>query len=239
MNTYIALGDSMSIDLYADLDARELGLIAPSSSGKGAASLLMKNDDELWPEFRGRDLSSQGVTRFINLTADGATTHGLPGQVSRITPSDEPTLVTLTIGGNDLISIAFSGADIPTATRELAHAEKRLHESLARLTQLRPTLTLIATTVYDPTDRTWRLPGVGHEVDVSDYSHLFHRWNDRLRGLEKPPMILVADADRHFAGHGYRTGDRWYWPQSIIEPSARGASEIRRLWLGKLVDRGQ
>ncbi len=50
----------------------------------------------------------------------------------------------------------------------------------------------------------------------------------RLRG------VRLADAHAHFLGHGARReGDEpWYWPRSMIEPSARGASEIRRLWLG-------
>jgi hypothetical protein len=30
--------------------------------------------------------------------------------------------------------------------------------------------------------------------------------------------------------------DRWYWKRSWIEPNARGASEIRRLWLDALAD---
>src|SRR4051812_31795512 len=56
---YIALGDSMSIDLYPALDAGEIdvavalewdaaaGAVAPV----GAASLLHRNVDERWPEF--------------------------------------------------------------------------------------------------------------------------------------------------------------------------------------------
>ena len=37
----------------------------------------------------------------------------------------------------------------------------------------------------------------------------------------------------HFAGHGLsaRSPERWYWPHMIIELSAPGASEVRRLWL--------
>jgi hypothetical protein len=28
--------------------------------------------------------------------------------------------------------------------------------------------------------------------------------------------------------------ERWYWRQNLIEPNARGASEIRRVWLGAI-----
>jgi hypothetical protein len=29
--------------------------------------------------------------------------------------------------------------------------------------------------------------------------------------------------------------DRWYWRRSLLEPNARGASEIRRVWLEALL----
>jgi hypothetical protein len=28
--------------------------------------------------------------------------------------------------------------------------------------------------------------------------------------------------------------DRWYWRRNMIEPNARGASEMRRVWLEAL-----
>ena len=44
----------------------------------------------------------------------------------------------------------------------------------------------------------------------------------------------VADIHARFLGHGLTEPDpprRWYWDDMIIEPNARGASEVRRLWL--------
>ena len=64
---YIALGDSMSIDLYPALDAGEIdvavalerrveaGAIAPL----GAASLLYQNDDARYPDSQSLDLASR------------------------------------------------------------------------------------------------------------------------------------------------------------------------------------
>ena len=45
--------------------------------------------------------------------------------------------------------------------------------------------------------------------------------------------ILLADVHRRFLGHGVTAPerDRWYWRRNPIEPNARGASEIRRVWL--------
>ena len=57
--TYVALGDSMSIDRYPDLDYSGRERLLPVT-GLGAASLLARNDDHVWPEFAGRDL----LTRY-------------------------------------------------------------------------------------------------------------------------------------------------------------------------------
>ena len=54
---YVALGDSMSIDLYPALDAGETdvavalerSVLAGNVAPLGAASLLYQNDDARWP----------------------------------------------------------------------------------------------------------------------------------------------------------------------------------------------
>src|ERR671918_517525 len=79
---YVALGDSMSIDLYPALDAGETdvavalewdaraGAVAPL----GAASLLHRNVDGRYPEFAGRDLTTRfSEIGFRNVAEDGAT----------------------------------------------------------------------------------------------------------------------------------------------------------------------
>ena len=101
---YIALGDSISIDLYPAEDVARRHPGKANSDRLGAASLLVQNDDRLWPEFRGRDLKSRFPDiKPTDLTADGATTETLLRQVDRIPRSDEPALVTITAGGNDLL----------------------------------------------------------------------------------------------------------------------------------------
>ena len=64
--------------------------------------------------------------------------------------------------------------------------------------------------------------------------------NDGIRAMAKArERVVLADIQAHFAGHGLSaaTPERWYWPHMIIEPSARGASEVRRLWLQAVTDR--
>src|SRR5437016_3726173 len=111
---YVALGDSMSIDLYPALDAGEMdvavalervataGYVAPL----GAASLLYKNSEEYWPDDAGDDLVSlYPNVEFQNLASDGATIGEVFGeQLPLLEGTDERVLLTLTVGGNDLLS---------------------------------------------------------------------------------------------------------------------------------------
>ena len=50
------------------------------------------------------------------------------------------------------------------------------------------------------------------------------------------PRAVLADVYAHFLGHGVAAedADRWYWRRSLIEPNARGASEVRRVWVDAL-----
>ena len=65
---YVALGDSMSTDHYPTCDVRDLDAPPARLDPLGASSLLYRNDDARWPEFRGRDLESQQPgTELVNL----------------------------------------------------------------------------------------------------------------------------------------------------------------------------
>jgi lysophospholipase L1-like esterase len=221
---YIALGDSVSIDLYPALDAGETdvavalewdnraGAVAPL----GAASLFHSNVDDRYPEFEGRDLVTRyGSIGFLNLAEDGATIGDVFGsQIPLLTASDEPTIVTMTVGGNDLLSAFANRPDaglLSGVVRDVADAYEFLVETIERA---RPEAALILTTVYDPSDL-----------------------NARIRRLAtQARRAAVADAHSHFQGHGVTApaAERWYWKRNLIEPSAAGASEIRRLWLDAL-----
>jgi lysophospholipase L1-like esterase len=242
---YIALGDSISIDKYpaADLQNRDWGV--------GAASLFHRNEDELWPEFRGVDLATlvpgiryRGSRRDYelregdNLTEDGWTTRHVLHDVKEMPPSSERTLVTLTVGGNDLLgAVGFYGREAaaqegPDPAKTIA---ARLHEIVERLFDVRPETTLIVGTVYDPSDGTNRLPMV--EGSLERQAEWLARYNQAVRDLvAADPRLHLADIHQHFLGHGMTAPpeERWYWSGLIIEPSAHGASEVRRLWIDAL-----
>lgn len=243
---YVALGDSMSIDLYPALDAGETdvsvalewdaraGAVAPL----GAASLLHRNADDRYPEFTGRDLLARDPrTTLSNLAEDGATIGDVFGsQLSQLEESEEDTLITLSVGGNDLLS-AFANRPVPALmrgiVRDIAEGYEFLVESLRRV---RPRSVILLTTVYDPSDDTRRIPGVLDGAGELPLETL-HELNGRIREVAvRTPRTAVAEAYQHFLGHGVTAAeaDRWYWKRSWIEPNAAGASEIRRVWLDAL-----
>ncbi|MEA2464628.1 MAG: hypothetical protein QOJ98_2375 [Acidobacteriota bacterium] len=229
---YIALGDSISIDVYPAADAERRFAGKASTDRLGAASLLYENDDRFWPEFRGRDLHSVLPSlEYDDLTADGATTQSLLRQVERIPRGDEETLVTITAGGNDLLgAIGSRGGSNP-----VIEIVDRLRTGIDRLLELCPQAFVLVGTVYDPSDGTKRLPGYQRELERE--AEWLDEYNDFVRKLATTdPRLRFADIHQHFLGHGLTAPEeeRWYLRESIIEPSARGASEVRRLWLERL-----
>jgi lysophospholipase L1-like esterase len=170
----------------------------------------------------------------VNLAEDGATIGDVFGsQLSQLEESEDPTLITLSIGGNDLLS-AVANRPVPSLlrgiVRDIAEGYEFLVESLRRS---RPNSTLVLTTVYDPSDDTRRIPGAFEGAGDLPLEFL-HDFNERINGIsERTPGSAVADAYRHFLGHGVTAAEAtcWYWKRSWIEPNAVGASEIRRLWL--------
>ncbi len=243
---YVALGDSVSIDLYPALDAGDVdvavalehdpaaGRVAPL----GAASLFYKNDVDRWPEFTADDL----VTRmpaidFRNLAIDGATIGDVFGeQMTQLDETDELTLVTLTVGGNDLLS-AYSGRArrslLDRIENDIADAYDFLLDTLR--TKL-PAGTFVIATVYDPSDGSGRIPGVYDDAGPLPLE-ILDRFNAHVRTLAAgTPRTLLADVHAHFLGHGVSAAEseRWYWRRSLIEPNAKGAHQVRALWLDVL-----
>jgi len=245
-NRYIALGDSASIDLYPALDAGEIDIAVAlerrTSAGQvasiGAASLLYQNSEAHWPDFGGEDLVtlSPGI-ELQNLAQDGATIGDVFGeQLPMVEEGDDPVLVTLTIGGNDLLS-AFSNRPRRTLLERIEHDIEEAYDFLVETLRGRfPQGTYVLTTVYDPSDRSGKIPGVFEDAGPLPLEVL-DRLNAHIRRLASgTPRAVLADVYAHFLGHGVTAeeADRWYWRRSLIEPNALGASEVRRVWLDAL-----
>src|SRR4051812_38291346 len=222
---YVALGDSMSIDDYA------------GGPGRGAAALLHRNRDAEFPGWQGRDLRGHELQ---SLARDGATVLDvLHRQLPAVTRP--PTLVTLTMGGNDLLSsYGVTGPDAEAAESAVDRIAAIGAAVLVRLRRLAGDgCRIIVTTIYDPTDGTGDMRSV-----------LSTSWPEGLRFLARANAVLtelagrygaaVADVHRHFAGHGNHAGDpgqteaypanRELWYCGAVEPNGWGAHEIRRVW---------
>jgi hypothetical protein len=138
----------------------------------------------------------------------------------------------MTVGGNDLLS-AFANRPrrslLESIARDVAEAYEFLLDSVRRA---RPNALILLTTIYDPSDRLGRIPGVLEEAGALPLPVL-DALNDRIRTLAAgTPGARLADVYAHFLGHGASVPqeDRWYWSRSLVEPNARGAHEIRRVW---------
>ncbi len=220
---YLALGDSMSIDAYA------------GGPGRGAASLLHRNRDRDFPEWQGRDLHTRGYLAH-NLTRDGATTTDvLASQLPRI-PA-RPDLVTLSIGGNDLMQAYGNAAAARAVIATVAQRADRILDTLRAVAA--PGAPLVVTTVYDPSDGTGALPA-GGLPPWPEGPGLVAELNAALTAAAHRHDALVADVHAHFHGHGAAAGDpaqpdprpadRRLWYCGVIEPNAWGAHEIRCTW---------
>jgi lysophospholipase L1-like esterase len=224
-STYVALGDSISIDDYA------------GGQGRGGASLLYRNRDDDFPRWRGHDLVSGDPEAVFHLLAsDGATTSTLLAvQMPRLIELQvRPTLVSVTVGGNDVLS----GYGDTAAARAIIH---RVSLGLSRaLGELQPLLApdgrVLVGTVYDPSDGTGDAPRLGLPP-WSDAVAVIGELNAALRHVAAEHGAAVAEIDRHFSGHGLLAGDatrpdprpsnRDLWLCSVIEPNAWGAGGVR------------
>lgn len=236
---YVALGDSMSIDLYPHRDlARRL---PDAGASLGAASLLFRNNDLAWPHFKSKGLVYEyPQIEFVNLCEDGATTFDFMGVSTSPLIENfkaDPILVTITLGGNDLLSVLLGDKARNEAEHEVIGLMQRYDLVVRRFEETFPRAMFLLNTIYDPSDGSGDMPGVpnfGLQLDLLD------RFNVWLRKYAANSGAMLADVHQHFLGHGVSAPpeDRWYWDENMIEPSAAGASEIRRLWLQQLSDNG-
>ncbi len=186
-----------------------------NEQGVTPGGLVVRNDDRLFPEFRGRDLAAhvaKGQVRLEHRARDGATVQGLPAQ-ARDLRVEGPAMAMVTIGGNDLLTglIVDRGPGITNFAAAL--------DAFLKALPIRPVL---LGNVYDPTfgDDARNFLGVDPALARSNHDRL----NAALAEIAGRYGALV-DLHAHFL-----TGDP-SWFTHTIEPSLRGASEVRRVFL--------
>jgi lysophospholipase L1-like esterase len=222
---YAALGDSMSIDDYA------------GGPGRGAASLLLRNRDDDFPTWAGRDLTARDpAARLYVLASDGATSTTVAReQLPRLRRlGAAPTLATVTMGGNDLLAAYGDAAAARRAIQTVvANGQAVLAELRGLMGRDAP---IVVGTVYDPSDGSGDAARLGlpHWPEALD---LLDELNGALTGLAAAHGALVAEVHARFLGHGIAVGDptqpaarpadQALWYCGLIEPNAWGASQIR------------
>jgi acyl-CoA thioesterase I len=178
--------------------------------GLTPGQLLVKNDDARFPEFRGRDLASRGEAALVHRAVDGSTVTNLLSQLAGIRP-DGPSAAVLTVGGNDVIVNLGN-------PRGLDAFEERL-DAFVRALPVRP---VFLGNVYDPSlgDDANNFTG----LPPAEVRAMHRRVNAAIAAVAQRHGQLV-DLHAHFL-----TGDP-SWFTHTIEPSLRGASEVRRCFL--------
>ncbi|HEY1015457.1 MAG TPA: SGNH/GDSL hydrolase family protein [Herpetosiphonaceae bacterium] len=176
--------------------------------GVHPGQLLVRNDDSLFPAWTGRDASGFGPAALEHRAVDGARVDDLPGQAQGLAVSG-PAIALLTIGGNDLITglLGDDGSRLPVFRRKL--------EAFLEALPIRPVL---IGTVYDPTFGDDEVYNVGAPPALARANH--RRMNEALAEIAARYGAL-ADIHAHFLG-----GDP-SWFTAVIEPSLRGACEVR------------
>ena len=183
-----------------------------NAHGLHPGQLIVRNDDRLFPTFRGRDLLSLGPATLVHRAVDGARVDDLPRQIHGIGASRRGVAL-ITIGGNDLLAglAADRGAGIGRFESQL--------EAFVRKLPIRPVL---VGNVYDPTFGDDARNFLG--IDASIVRANFDRVNAAIASVAAKHGTLV-DIHAHF-----RRGDLT-WFTRTIEPSLRGASEVRAVFL--------
>ncbi len=180
--------------------------------GVNPGQLIVQNDDRLFPEFQGQDLTSRGSARLEHRARDGATVTGLPAQAQGLQVEGK-AIALITIGGNDLLQglMQDTGAGIATFAKAL--------DAFVQQLPIRPVL---MGNVYDPTIGDDRLNFSGTDVAIARKN--FQRVNASIQEIANRYGQLV-DLHAHFL-----KGDL-SWFTATIEPSLWGASEVRRAFL--------
>jgi lysophospholipase L1-like esterase len=183
--------------------------------GVHPGQLLVRNNDKLFPEFKGHDLESRRPARLEHRANDGARMPSLPLQSRGITVRGE-AVALVTIGGNDLL-----GGLAGDTGRGMKDFEAALDAWLRGL-PIRP---VVLGTVYDPTFGDDTRNFLPYDPRTARANH--RRMNDIIASLAARYGKL-ADIHAHFL-----KGDpSWY--VHTIEPSLKGASEVRRVFLTAL-----
>ncbi len=210
------------------------------SDGGGQApffyNLLVRNDDALFPSWRGRDLATRypGI-RVVHSAMSGSTTAGLVGQVRGLPNNLQgDVIVTVTSGGNDMkdaIVQVFAGVDAGARAMMAANLRRALDELMrpGRLGAGRAYL--FEGNIYDASDGRGdyfgRCPFASRLPLTVPSDAYFARWNGVITDEVRAHGGFAVDMHGLFRGHGYASGEPWYMTD-CTHPNRLGHHQLRR-----------
>ena len=243
---FVNLGDSLAAGYYA-------------GSGLSYKALLVKNNDTLYPQFKGKDLSSLFPTnlKVVDKSKSGAVTKEILAQAKAVpgNPSGN-TLVVISAGGNDFndkIPTMTLALQTIAAGNQAAANLKALYQLFANKSKYPGKVTIAQLTIYDSTDGKGSIPQIsgltGFCKTIQGALGLLlgpvaitnlGTFNKILRTAATGAGVVVVDSHAAFLGHGfnyqdktwkhYKPGDPTLWfHNDCAHGNNRGHHELRRL----------
>ncbi|MBX3208292.1 MAG: SGNH/GDSL hydrolase family protein [Labilithrix sp.] len=197
----------------------------------------------------GDDLKAKlGDVEVVKNSKSGAVSAGLPGQVSGL-PKElpGPVAVSVTIGGNDMQTVAYeilNGSDAPARAKFAENLTKAYDE----LTQegrfgAGVKVTVFHATIYDPSDGEGNYaeagcPGYLRLLPKQPTKTFWDNWNKAgADAIAKyGDAIVTVDIRTKFQGNGIgklKAGTSWYAPD-CIHPNTTGHEELRKLFFASI-----
>jgi len=229
--THVILGDSIS-NMFGE--------------GPYFYQLIDHNDDNKWPDYKGKDLATKygSSLKIVTASKGGATGTGLDTQVHGLPQTlDGPVLVTITIGGNDVVAamgtLLLSGND----DADVANFKTYLDRAFGELTMpgrfgAGVDVKVLVANIYDPSDGT----GTFKFANGTSCGQPFSLWNKGPTAMylspwedamtstaAKYPGVTVLDMHSRFMGHGVPAKETWFY-SDCIHPNAPGHNEVRGLF---------
>ena len=223
-------------------------------------NLLIKNDDEQYPDMKGKSLGNV----LPRLEADNraqdysVTVEHLERQLPKIEvyPEDVKGVIVITSGGNDLIHDygrsepkdgAMYGAKYEQAAGWVDNMKGRIRKLVEGLGAKFPGgCEIFLANIYDPTDGASDPEWVGLPK-WKDGSKIVGLANEKIAEVcAEYENVHLVDIHSEFLGHGihclefwrknYRWGDAtWWYFTNLEDPNRRGYDAIRRLFLSEMV----
>ena len=248
---FVALGDSVSTGFGA-------------GKGLGHFDLIIKNNDHVYPEMRGAELSrvmpDYSVTRLATNSSNSLEHERV---IDSLAQADNEVfgVICITTGGIDLIHPygrktpkegAMFGADFATAQPWIERFETRLGRMMEKLKAKFPGgCAVFIATIYDPTDGEEDIENAGPSCWLSPWPEgmrSFEGFNAAIaRTAGKYEHVHLVDVHKVMLGHGIHCRDRdnahyhpddptyWYYV-NLEDPNQRGYDAIRRVFLNAIAD---